>query len=189
MDKRDFLKEIFPVYAIEDKKTNKIDYALRSELRVLKAYENVGRHIVIFAIRGDDNLCDDATIELGVWVNHNADLIMHSEQSKELIEKIKKETYITIDDGDDADYEFYYVGEGMTYEEFAGYTNEKLAELFESTSCYKCNIKVLKDDMLYSYNRDGEVSPPANLEDTEAQMTTGDELCGPYCPECLTALE
>jgi len=185
-----FLDEIFALGVIKERITGKKDYVLHFDLRLKKKFKDLPEDIEIFSIRGDDDCGDNASIERGVLVNHNADLIFNKKNSKELMEKIEKEKFITIhDDCDDyppADYELYLVDATLTYSQFMELTTEQLEN---SKFCFKCNHLIVPDSESYSVcNQNGQVSEPSCLEDAESKMEDGDELGGPFCPFCLAAL-
>lgn len=117
-----FSDNTFEVCEVVNKSTKEVSYVLRSELRVHREFKDIPEGVIIYAIRGaDDDWCD-ATIEKGVLVNHNADLILHPELSKGIMDAIEKDNLVTIyyDEKDPSvsDYDFNFINKLMTYEEF-----------------------------------------------------------------------
>lgn len=130
MEKRDFLNETFPISVARDRKTGKKFYMLRSELKLSQFYKNVDPETLLFSVRGD---CGglDSRIEFAVMANHNADLIMNPVQNKELIEKIKKNEFVTVDGSAYSEYEFYESYDEITYKTFMASTETELENIIK----------------------------------------------------------
>jgi hypothetical protein len=103
-------------------------YALTDSLRFRRDYEGTPSNLVIKATRGADDNGEDCSIEHGVAVNHNADLIFRT-QDEEIINAWIAESkgFIDIYDYQGFDkksrkknqYELSYSYHYFSYEEFA----------------------------------------------------------------------
>lgn len=142
--KKAFGKETFNLCIIENKADPSQNiYALFSELRLHTHFKNIPAHAVIKQIRGDDEACEDATIENRVVVNHNGDLMIHPGRVYTVDKILLPTEHAFIDisapdkDGVGGTHRLHYTDKHLTYKAFCKMMKPQLDSIYNQSQMYR----------------------------------------------------